>query len=66
MTITKKSWTKNGRYIRVFVQKKHEGASICEFVGVASGINLGILFDFQNGCITGASFCECFGGVEAV
>ena len=44
--------------------KDHKGEIICEFVGLQSGINLGIYFKFKDGHLAGLYFCECFGGVE--
>lgn len=44
--------------------KIHSGEIICEFVGIESGINLGLVFDFEGSHITGVQFCNCFGGIE--
>ena len=43
-------------------QHKHE--IICEFVGLESGINLGIYFKIEGEKLTRLQFCECFGRVE--
>jgi hypothetical protein len=46
--------------------KLHEGEPVCEFVGMASGINLGMIFDFKNKEIVGIKFCDCLGSVQDV
>ena len=44
--------------------KDHKGEIICEFVGIESGINLGVYFEIEDDQLVGLYFCECFGGVE--
>ena len=44
--------------------KKHKDELICQFVGVESGINLGIFLEYEKEQLKGIQFCECFGGVE--
>ncbi|MDT8413860.1 MAG: hypothetical protein RQ735_00660 [Flavobacteriaceae bacterium] len=44
--------------------KCHEGEIICQFVGLDSGIGLGLYFDIKNAQIAGIQFCDAYGQVE--
>ena|SRR5690606_3744312 len=46
--------------------KCHEGEIICQFVGLDSGIGLGLYFDIKNKQIAGIQFCDAFGKVEGL
>ncbi|MEM0519582.1 hypothetical protein [Aequorivita flava] len=43
--------------------KIHKDEIVHEFVGIESGINLGLIFDIKDCRITGIKFCNCFGGI---
>ncbi|MBZ0328282.1 MAG: hypothetical protein K8F54_11795 [Altibacter sp.] len=43
--------------------KIHKDEIIHEFIGMESGINLGLIFDITKDRITGVKFCNCFGGI---
>jgi len=44
--------------------KCHKSEIICQFVGLDSGIGLGLYFDIKNAQIVGIQFCDAYGKVE--
>ena len=44
--------------------KCHENETICEFVGLDSGIGMSLYFQLERSKLIGVSFCDCYGKIE--
>lgn len=46
--------------------KCHKGEIICEFVGVSSGINFGLYFEFEEGKVISIDRCSFYGDIDTI